>query len=186
MTGLKHFPALPLSEVVELFWYSARDTTPVHGTAREAILPDGCAHLVINLSENRIRLYEQIESNRLTTLDGSIFSGPRSSPYAFLPAASAVIGVVFRPGGVFRLLSVPTDEFRNTQVPLELVGGGGLARSTDRRSNAGGQVPSIGDISSSPAPAISITPPRGQVRCESVRTRFLSIRCSRAGEDRIE
>ena len=121
MTILKHFPSPPLSEVVELFWYRAHETAAPHGASREAILPDGCGHLVINLSENRIGLYEQIESNRLTTLGGSLFCGPRSSAYGVLPAAAAVIGVLFRPGGVFRLLSAPTEEFRNAQVPLELV-----------------------------------------------------------------
>jgi AraC-like DNA-binding protein len=125
MTILKHFPAPPLSEVVELFWYRAHETAEAGCAApREAILPDGCAHLVFNLSENRIGFYEQIASNRLTVLSGSIFCGPRSSAYAIVPAAAAIIGVLFRPGGVFRLLSAPTEEFRNAQVPLELVIGG--------------------------------------------------------------
>ena len=87
MTILKHFPAPPLGEVVELFWHSADDNRAARAANREAILPDGCAHLVINLSQNRIGLYKQIESNRLTTLGGSIFCGPRSSAYAIRPAA---------------------------------------------------------------------------------------------------
>ena len=124
MTVIKHFPAPPLSEVVELFWYSSRDPECVRATFREAILPDGCAHLVINLSENRIGLYERIETNRLATLGGSIFSGPRSFPYAILPAAVSVIGVAFKPAGVVRLLTAPTEEFRDTQVPLEFMTGG--------------------------------------------------------------
>jgi AraC-like DNA-binding protein len=124
MTTLKHLPAPPLSEIVELFWYSTHETAALRGASREAILPDGCAHLVINLSENRIGLYEQLESYRLTALGGSVFSGPRSSPYAILPVATAVIGVAFRPGGVFRFLSTPTEEFRDVQVPLELITGG--------------------------------------------------------------
>jgi AraC-like DNA-binding protein len=124
MTVLKHFPAPPLDQIVELFWYSAHDSAARRGASREAILPDGCAHLVINLSENRIGLYEKIETNRLTTLGGSIFSGPRSFPYAIVPAAKAVIGVAFRPGGVVRLLASPTEEFRDTQVPLEFMIGG--------------------------------------------------------------
>jgi AraC-like DNA-binding protein len=127
MTNLKHFPAPPLNEMVELFWYRGHETADMGAAPREAILPDGCAHLVFNLSENRIGLYEQIESNRLTTLGGSIFCGPRSSAYAIVPAAVTIIGVLFRPGGVFRLLSAPAKEFRNTQVPLELIlGGDGL------------------------------------------------------------
>ena len=124
MTVFKHFPASPLNEIVELFWYSVRGPAPLRGTSREAILPDACAHLVINLSENRIGLYERIETNRLATLGGSIFSGPRSFPYAIVPRAAAVIGVAFKPGGVVRLLSAPTEEFRDTQVPLEFVTGG--------------------------------------------------------------
>jgi AraC-like DNA-binding protein len=128
MTIQKHFPASPLSEVIELFWYRGHDTAAPNGPPREAILPDGCAHLVFNLSESRIGLYERIESNRLTTLGGSIFCGPRSSAYAIVPAAAAIIGVLFRPGGVFRFLSVPTEEFRNVQVPLELIVGGDSLR----------------------------------------------------------
>jgi AraC-like DNA-binding protein len=124
MTILKHFPAPPLSEVVDLFWYSARE----RAAAREAILPDGCAHLVFNLSENRVGFYPRIDSNKVTAFGGSIFCGPRSSPYAILPSAAAVIGVLFRPGGVFRLLPAPTEEFKDAQVPLELVIGGNELR----------------------------------------------------------
>jgi AraC-like DNA-binding protein len=127
MTNLKYFPAPPLSDVVQLFWYREHEAPIVAAAPREAILPDGCAHLVFNLSENRIGFYERIDSNRLTTLNGSIFCGPRSSAYAIIPGAASVIGVLFRPGGVFRLLSASTEEFRNAQVPLELViGGDGL------------------------------------------------------------
>ena len=124
MAILKHFPAPPLNEIIELFWYREQETGAVRDTIREAILPDGCAHLVINLSENRIGLYENIGSHRLTALSGSIFCGPRSSPYAVLPAKAVLIGVLFRAGGVFRMLSAPTEEFRETQVPLELITGG--------------------------------------------------------------
>lgn len=124
MTILKHFPASPLDEIVELFWYSAHDAAARLGACREAILPDGCAHLVINLSEDRIGIYPRIETNGLTTFGGSIFSGPRSFPYAILPGAAEVIGVAFRPGGVIRLLAAPTEEFADTQVPLEFISGG--------------------------------------------------------------
>jgi AraC-like DNA-binding protein len=126
---LKHTPSLLLRDSVELFWYRREGAAATAPTiTKEAILPDGCAHLVINLSENRIGLYQHIDSNRLTALGGSIFCGPRSSAYAVLPAAVAVIGVLFRPGGVFRLLSAPTEEFRNAQIPLDLIMGGNELR----------------------------------------------------------
>jgi AraC-like DNA-binding protein len=126
MIILKHFPAPPLGEAIELFWNI--ETAGVGGAPRQAILPDGCAHLVINLSEDRIELYGDIASHRVTALDGSIFFGPRSSPYAFLPPKATVIGVLFRPGGVFRLFSTPAEEFRNAQVPLEVITGGNELR----------------------------------------------------------
>ncbi len=128
MEILKHFPVSPLSEVVELFWYSARGATEIHAAPREAILPDGCAHLVFNLSENRVGVYQEIKSDKLTTLGGSIFCGPRSSPYAIMPRAGAVLGVLFRPGGVFRMLSVPADEFKDAQVPLDVIAPGDVLR----------------------------------------------------------
>jgi AraC-like DNA-binding protein len=121
MEILKHFPSLPLGEVIELFWYSVGEMAAIRGAPREAILPDGCAHLVFNLTENRLCVYRQIESNELTTLSGSIFCGPQSSPYAIMPTAADVIGVVFRPGGVFRLLSAPAEEYKDAQVPLEVI-----------------------------------------------------------------
>lgn len=118
---LKHTPCALLRDSVELFWYRPKDAAGIRAIEKEAILPDGCAHLVINLSENRIGLYERIESNRITALSGSIFCGPGASPYAVLPAAAAIIGVLFRPAGVWRLLSAPTEEFKGAQLSLELV-----------------------------------------------------------------
>lgn len=121
MEILKHFPGPPLNEVVELFWYSGRGTAGICGAPREAILPDGCAHLVVNLSENRVGIYRHIESEKLTALGGSIFCGPQSSPYAIVPTAADVIGVLFRPGGVFRVLSAPAEQYKDAQVPLESI-----------------------------------------------------------------
>ena len=118
---LKHTPCPLLRDSVELFWYRPEDAAGTRAIAREAILPDGCAHVVINLSENRIGLYEGIESDRITSVSGSIFCGPRASPYAVLPAAAAIIGVLFRPAGIWRLLSAPTEEFKEAQLSLELV-----------------------------------------------------------------
>jgi AraC-like DNA-binding protein len=123
----KYFPASPVGDVVELFWHSVHEIGAPRLWHREAILPDGCAHLVINLSADRISLYDGMRSNNLVRFGGSMFCGPRCSPYTFLPEAAAVIGVLFRPGGAFRLLRVPAEEFRNSYVPPELaIGNDGL------------------------------------------------------------
>jgi AraC-like DNA-binding protein len=119
---IKYHPAAPLGDFVELFWHSDRSHSLCPPT-REAILPDGCGHLVINLTHDSVHLLEHLDNNTVTTLSGSVFCGPRSSPYAILPAGKAVIGVLFRPGGAFAFLSMPTEEIKNAQFPLDSIFG---------------------------------------------------------------
>src|ERR1022692_3698076 len=115
MLILKHTPSPLLADFVELFWLRQNAPKGVVPN-KEAILPDGCAHLVINLMEDAVRVFERIDGEPVITLSGSIFGGPRSSPYAILPAASDVIGVLFRPGGAFPFLSIPAEEPQMSSV----------------------------------------------------------------------
>jgi AraC-like DNA-binding protein len=135
MLILKHTPSPLLADFVELFWLRQNAPKGVVPN-KEAILPDGCAHLVINLTEDAVRVFERIDGETVITLSGSIFGGPRSSPYAILPAASDVIGVLFRPGGAFPFLSIPAEEFRNAQVPIELIFGAPAADIRDQLLSA--------------------------------------------------
>jgi AraC-like DNA-binding protein len=122
MTILKYEPRSRLRECVELFWL--RDNSePVHAEKREAILPDGRPHLVINLSEDAVRVFPQVMNASCDTLDGSVFCGAHSSPYAILPTAAVVIGVHFRAGGAYPLLRMPAEELHDFRIPLaELYG----------------------------------------------------------------
>ncbi|HEY2615077.1 MAG TPA: helix-turn-helix domain-containing protein [Chthoniobacterales bacterium] len=132
MSILKYQPRLLLRDFIELFWYRCGETPTTADETKEAILPDGCAHLVINLSENAVRLFERLDNDEVTTLSGSVFCGPRSSPYAILPAASAVIGILFRPGGAFPFLPMPAEELRNIQLPVEHIFGMRAGELRDR------------------------------------------------------
>jgi AraC-like DNA-binding protein len=129
---LKYQPSSLLADSVELLWYrGGRDSEPA-AMRKEAILPDGCAHLVINLSEDIARFFGGLDSNQITSLTGSVFSGPQSSPYAILPTAATVIGVRFRPAGAFPFLRLPVEEFHNIQLPIELVFGKRAVEVRDR------------------------------------------------------
>jgi AraC-like DNA-binding protein len=131
MTTVIHRLRAPLAEYVELLWL--RDNSmPAHNENREAILPDGRAHLVINLSENAVRIFHRVRDASVETLDGSAFCGPQSSPYAILPTASIVMGVHFRAGGAFPFLSVPAEEFHNARVPLDVIYGTAAHELRDR------------------------------------------------------
>lgn len=129
---LKHTPSPLLRDFVELFWFRSGGKEAASATAKEAILPDGCAHLVINLSEDVVRFFERVDSTKMTTLSGSIFSGPQSCPYAILPAAEAVIGVRFRPGGTLPFLQMPAAELHNLQLSAESIFGACAAELRDR------------------------------------------------------
>lgn len=117
MQLIKYQPCPPLRDCIELFWL--RDSSSaVSAHSREAILPDGRAHLVINLSEDVVRVFRKVSEGPCETLDGSVFCGAHSSPYAIMPAALLVLGVYFRAGGARALLPLPADELHNLRVPL--------------------------------------------------------------------
>lgn len=117
MKLVKYVPRSRLRECVELFWL--RDNSePAHQEKREAILPDGRPHLVINLSEDAVRVFPRVLDASCETLDGSVFCGAHSSPYAILPTASIVMGVHFRAGGAYPLFPMPQEELRELRIPL--------------------------------------------------------------------
>lgn len=122
MNLVRHVPPSRLRECVEIFWL--RDNSqPAHHENREAILPDGRPHLVINLSEDAVRVFPQVMNAACDTLDGAVFCGAHCSPYAILPTASLVMGVHFRAGGAYPFFPIPQDELRDLRIPLvELYG----------------------------------------------------------------
>jgi AraC-like DNA-binding protein len=135
MSITKYMPGPPLRDFIELFWFlDGRGLA--ERTQKEAILPDGCAALVINLSENAVRIFEGIRYDSSTKLTGSIFCGPQSTPYAVAPTATSVIGVHFRPGGAFSFLPMPLEELRNAHVAVESIYGASASALRDRLINA--------------------------------------------------
>ena len=121
MKLMRYIPRSRLRDCVELLWL--RDNSePAHQEKREAILPDGRPHLVINLSEDAVRVFPNVQDASCDTLDGTVFCGAHSSPYAILPTASVVMGVHFRAGGAYPLFAMQ-EELRNLRIPLaELCG----------------------------------------------------------------
>lgn len=119
MRCLRHRPTGPLGEVVDCLWYfQGRRAT------RELALPTGTAELVINLRQDKIRIYSGIDDARGQWFGGAIVSGTQSR-YVVLDAAdeAAVVGVHFRPGGAAALLGMPLNELTDRHVNLEDVWG---------------------------------------------------------------
>jgi AraC-like DNA-binding protein len=128
MLYIRHTPRAPLSEFVNLLWLYEGYSQP---HAKERVLPTGEMEMVINLAEDRARIYDPENPERYQTFPGALLSGAHSQYQVIGTAEQAsVIGVHFRPGGAFPFLRMPAGELRDTTVPLADLWG---ADSTDLR-----------------------------------------------------
>ena len=125
-----HKPLPPLSEFVDVLWfYEGYEVSH----EKERLLPDGSVELVINLAENRIRVYDSRDPEKSHTIPGCVVSGPRSEFFVIDTASEArTIGVHFKPGGAFPFFRVPPAEMVNQSVALECLWGGGSALLRER------------------------------------------------------
>lgn len=112
-----HVPAPPLSQFVGLLWLY-EDYHQPH--KMERLLPDGSMELVINLIDDRVRVYDPLDTTKFDTLRGSVIVGAHSEFFVIDTAEQHhVAGVHFKPGGAFPFFDPPASELRNMQVSLE-------------------------------------------------------------------
>ena len=114
------FPQFPLSEYVECLW-RVRGPMPYR---REKILPTGTIDLIINFGQP----YKRIDSQT-----GAVLSEQKQSwlcglqnEFILSEAGSDftdVIGVRFKPGGMFAFFDFPAAEISNDLIELDLIWG---------------------------------------------------------------
>jgi AraC-like DNA-binding protein len=125
-----HAPSPPLSPFVNVIWFCESDA-PAH--SRERVLPDGSMQLVINLREDRTRVYDRTRPDRCRTLPGFVVSGARSECAEIDTAEQAcLIGVHFKPGGAVPFLGLPASELRNAHVSMDALWGSASIDLRDR------------------------------------------------------
>lgn len=135
MLLIAHKPVPPLSEFVDLMWL-CEDYAASH--EKERLLPDGTVELVINLREDRIKVYDSHKPERFHMISGCVVSGPRSEFFVIdTEGASDTIGVHFRPGGAFPFLGMPPSQLNNQSVALEYLWGAASDRLRERLLEAG-------------------------------------------------
>lgn len=110
-------PAPPLDAFVGSIWLF-RDGPRPH--ALERVLPTGAAQLIVNLKEDRTRLYDPERPDRYASTAGTILAGVQSR-YQIIDTSEQeyVAGVAFRPGGTAAFLRTPAHETRDADTPLE-------------------------------------------------------------------
>lgn len=115
-TRLVHRPARPLAAVVDTLWAQRRGALP---HAREALLPTGCADLVIALHDDPPSR-GAIGAETLLPMRGGVLQAAGDAAWwrGTGGAASDVVGVHFRPGGATALLGGLALELRDGVVAL--------------------------------------------------------------------
>jgi AraC-like DNA-binding protein len=118
MLYLARVPPPPLDAFISSIWYCESEVRPF---ALERVLPIGAAQLIVNLKEDRTRMYHP-ESGAMTSGCGTVLSGV-STRYSVIDTAEqeCVAGVCFRPGGTAAFFPLPAYLIRDAGVPLELL-----------------------------------------------------------------
>src|SRR5580698_626049 len=111
-----HIPSPPLSHFISLMWFGDDYIVP---HSLERVLPTGEISLIINLWENRTRVYDRDDPRKFTTCDGCIVAGAYSAFTVIdTDEQRATAGVVFRPGGAFPFLGLPAAKLQDTSASL--------------------------------------------------------------------
>jgi hypothetical protein len=120
MRYIEREPTAALSGCIDKLW--CLSDAPCH--ARERIVPSGTLELVINLHEDEIRIYGDVDSAHCRRLSGAIVSGAYDRFFVIdTREHAAVIGVHFKPGGAGPFIGVPAGALANTHVDLEALWG---------------------------------------------------------------
>lgn len=118
---LTYIPPPPLSDFVEAFWFYEGHAPP---HAKERVLPDGAMGLIINLRDDRLRVYDRQDTAQFQSFRGALLSGAHSEFVVIDTAQQAsIMGAHFKPGGAFPFLKLPAAELHDTHVSLDTLWG---------------------------------------------------------------
>jgi AraC-like DNA-binding protein len=110
-------PRPPLDSLVALTWICRQ---PAASHALERVLPTGASQLIINLKEDRTRLYDPEQGYRCIASSGSVLSGGHSR-FQIIDTSEQenVAGAAFKPGGTAAFVPMPAHELSDRDVPLQ-------------------------------------------------------------------
>lgn len=117
MVNLKTRPRSPrLLPFIKSFHYHETELS----SRLERIMPNGQAHLMVNLAEDEFHTYDRVRPEKSMRHRGAILSGPHSQS-TILDAAQfrRLAAVEFRPGGAGHFLGIPVSEAGNQVLNLD-------------------------------------------------------------------
>src|SRR5579863_98082 len=90
----------------------------------ERIVPNGQAHLMINLREDEFRSYDPLQTRKVNRHSGAVLAGPHvRSAVIDTGEQRWLMAVEFKSGGAAPFFSLPMSEVCDTFVPLQSVWG---------------------------------------------------------------
>ena len=114
-------PGPPLSRYVAMLWHCEGYAAP---HAFERVLPNGAVQMLLPLTDEPLRAYDNCEIARYESFRVPLVCGARTV-FAVVDAASqrSMMGVQFKPAGAFPFLGLPTGELHNEHVALDAAWG---------------------------------------------------------------
>ena len=118
MLYVDRVPSPPLDCFIASIWYCESAPRPF---ALERVLPSGAAQIIINLREDRTRVYDPA-TGAMTATAGTVLAGV-STTFGVIDTAEqeCVAGVSFRPGGTAPFFSLPAYELCDADIPIEFL-----------------------------------------------------------------
>src|SRR5581483_9068192 len=127
-------PEPPLARFVQSLWlFEGGPQAHTH----ERALPDGCLQIIINLREDRHRIYDRHNLTRCRTLNGCLVVGPQTEFCMIDTAAQmSLAGIHFEPSGAFPFFPPPIRELDASHIPLDALWGNSAAGLPEQRREA--------------------------------------------------
>lgn len=120
MISMFHLAARPRSRALAPFVASFHYNESDFPAAVERILPNGQAHLMINLDEDEFRTYSGPELGCVHRSGGAVLAGPHGRSTAIdTREQRRLVAVEFRPGGAAAFLRMPVSEVCDQVVSLD-------------------------------------------------------------------
>ena len=117
---MRSFVAKPLSPLLAPFVKSFHYHEASFPFALERIIPNGQAHLMVNLAEDEFRYYKSARAEHMVRNSGAVLAGPHArSTIIDTHEQRWLAAVEFRCGGAARFFSVPMTEVCNQMVSLD-------------------------------------------------------------------
>ena len=113
----RYIPRPPLSAFLACLWYS-EGAPNTH--AKERLLPNGESAIIFNLCDDPLRIYDAQNIARYNSYGHAVLSGARSDCFVIDTCQQdRVIGIQFRPGGIFPFFRMPASEVEGASFDLD-------------------------------------------------------------------